>query len=176
MQRLDRAGVVAQGDQTPPLLDEGRGPDAGGVGGGAGARELRRRRFRRRGADLLEAVDELADVLLQGRQLADERVDLLEVRDDLALHGLALGAARQRLEPARNRFVLGAEGRQRGVDHQALAFSWTAASSASFSFELSRRAALSTMMVRPFVPTRPLMYPATRPSPIPSAPPIPPPP
>src|SRR6266699_89760 len=163
LQRLDRPRVVAEGDETPPLFDEGRRPDVVRVDRGAGAREFRRRRLRRRRGDLFEAVHQLADLLLERRQLADERIDLFEVRDDLALHGLALGAARHRLQATRDRLVLASQGREGAVHHRTFAGSRTAVSSASFSLDESRRAVLSTMIVRPSFTTRPVMYSAARP-------------
>src|SRR6266576_2654573 len=89
VQGLDRPGVVPEGDEAPPLLVERRRTNVVGVDRGARAGELGRRCFRRRGGDLFEAVHQLTDLLLERRQLADERVHLLEVGDDLALHGLA---------------------------------------------------------------------------------------
>src|SRR5439155_21854950 len=83
--------------------------------------------------------------------------------DDLALHTLALGAARHRLEATRDLLVLGSQGRKRAIDHQAFAGSRTAVSSASFSFDVSSRAVFSTMIVRPSFTTRPVMYSAARP-------------
>src|SRR5256886_3615170 len=163
LQRLDRARVVPQRDEAPPLLDEGRRADVVGVDRGARAGELRRRRLRRRRGDLLEAVHQLADLLLERGQLADERIDLLEVGDDLALHGLALGAARHRLEATRDLLVLGSQGWERPRDHHAFAGSRTAVSRASFSVDVSRRAVLRTMIVRPSFTTRPVMYSAARP-------------
>ena len=47
LQRLDRAGIVPERDQAPPLFDEGRGADVVGVHYRARAGELRRRRLRR---------------------------------------------------------------------------------------------------------------------------------
>src|SRR6185437_5034637 len=163
LQRLNRARVVPERDEAPPLFDEGGRADVVGVDRGTRAGELRCRRLRRRCRDLLEAVHQLADLLLEGRQLADERVDLLEVGDDLALHRLALGAARHRLEATRDLLVLGPQGRERAIDHHAFAVSRTTASRATFSVEVSSRAVLSTMIVRPSFTTRPVMYSAARP-------------
>src|SRR6266699_3605723 len=160
---LQRPGVVPEGDEAPPLLDERRRTNVVGVDRGARAGELRRRCFRRRSGDLFEAVHQLTDLLLERRQLADERVHLLEVGDDLALHGLALGTARHRLQATCELLVLGSEGWERAIHHQAFAGSRTTASSASFSFDVSSRAVLSTMMVRPSFTTRPVMYSAARP-------------
>src|SRR6266576_2660139 len=139
VQGLDRPGVVPEGDEAPPLLVERRRTNVVGVDRGARAGELGR------------------------RQLADERVHLLEVGDDLALHGLALGNARHRLQATCDLLVLGSEGWERAIHHQAFAGSRTTASSASFSLDVSSRAVLSTMMVRPSFTTRPVMYSAARP-------------
>src|SRR2546426_8819317 len=163
VQGLDRPGVVPEGDEAPPLLDERRRTNVVGVDRGARAGELRRRCFRRRSGDLFEAVHQLTDLLLERRQLADERVHLLEVGEDLALHGLALGTARHRLQATCDLLVLGSEGGERAMDHHAFAGSRTAASSASFSFDVSSRAVLSTMIVRPSFTTSPVMYSAARP-------------
>src|SRR6266480_1565311 len=163
LQRLDRTRIVPERDQAPPLFDESRRADVVCVDRGARARELRRRRLRRGGGDLLEAVHQLADLFLERRQLADERIDLLEVGDDFALHGLALSAVRHRLEATGDLLVLGSQGRERARNHHAFAGSRTAVSSASFSFEVSSRAVLSTMIVRPSFTTRPVMYSAARP-------------
>src|SRR5947207_1281215 len=163
LQRLDRARVVAERDEAPPLLDEGRGADVVGVHRGPRARELGSRRLRRRRGELLVALDQLADLFLQLAQLADERVDLLEEGDDLALHYLALGPAGRGVEPARDRVVLRPQGAHRGIDHQGLAVSLITPSMASFSLELSRRAVLSAMTVRPSFTTIPVMYSAASP-------------
>src|SRR5881296_114660 len=115
--------------------------------------------------DLFETVHQLANFLLERRQLADERVDLLEITDDLALQGFALRAARHRVEAARDLFVLGPQGRERGIRHQTFADSFTTASSATFSVEERSREVLSTMIVRAPSPvtTMPVMYSAARP-------------
>src|SRR5690348_2056301 len=168
LERLDGSRVITERNETPALLDERGGADVIGVDDGARARELRRRRFRRGGGDLLEAVHELAHVLLQGGQLADQRVHALEVGDDFALHRLALRAPRHGLEATRDLVIFAPEGGQRRIDHQvAGAVSFAAVSSASFSLEVSRRAVLSTMIVRPSFTTRPVMYSAARPFTIP---------
>src|SRR5205823_10896355 len=91
--------------------------------GGSRPRELRGRRLRRRRGELFVAVDQLADLLLQLAQLADERVDLLEEGDDLALHHLTLGPPGRRVEMARDRIVLRPQGANRGIDHQDFAVS-----------------------------------------------------
>src|SRR2546430_137263 len=163
LERLDRARVVTERDEAPPLLDEGRGADVVGVHRGPRARELGSRRLRRRRRELLVAVDELADLFLQLAQLADERVDLFEERDDLALQHLTLGPAGRRVEPARDRIVLRPQGANRGIDHQGFAVSLIAPSMASFSLELSSRAVLSAMTVRPSFTTIPVMYSAASP-------------
>src|SRR5207244_4581122 len=107
------------------------------------------------------------DVLLERRQLTDERIDPLEVGDDLTLHDLGLGPVGQTVEAARDLLVLGAECRERGIDHQTFACGCTTASRATFSCDDSSRAVLSTMIVRPSVTTRPVMYAAASPFTIP---------
>src|SRR5947209_869666 len=163
LQRLDRPDVVAERDEAPALLDEGRGADVVGVDGGSRPRELRGRRLRRRRGELFVAVDQLADLLLQLAQLADERVDLLEEGDDLALHHFTLGPPGRRVELARDRIVLRPQGANRGIDHQDFAVSLITPSMATFSFELSSRAVFSAMTVRPSFTTIPVMYSAASP-------------
>src|SRR5438094_953523 len=158
-----RPEVVAERDEAPALLDEGRGADVVGVDGGSRPRELRGRRLRRRRGELFVAVDQLADLLLQLAQLADERVDLLEEGDDLALHHLTLGPPGRRVELARDRIVLRPQGANRGIDHQDFAVSLITPSMATFSFELSSRAVFSAMTVRPSFTTIPVMYSAASP-------------
>src|SRR5207249_2903763 len=118
-------------------------------------------------APLLDPAGQLAATPPQRRQLSDKPIDPLEVGDDLALDRLALGAVRQAVEAARDLLVLGAERGQRGVDHQAFACGCTAASRATFSCPDNSRAVLSTMIVRPSVTTRPVMYAAASPLTIP---------
>src|SRR5256886_9644524 len=84
-----------------------------------------------------------------------------------SLDDLALGAVRQAVEAARDLLVLGAERGQRGIDHQTFAWCCTAPSRATFSCDDNSRAVLSTMIVRPSVTARPVMYAATSPLPIP---------
>src|SRR5207253_6599156 len=172
-QPVMRTEITDKRDKAPPGTDGGggaegareraraRGRAAGGGGGGGGGRFGRRRRH------LLEALHELADVFLERGQLADQGVDLLEVGDDLAFYRLALRATGHRLDAMRDLLVRGPEGRQRRIDHQAFAVSFTAVSSATFSFDVSSRAVLSTMIVRPSFTTRPVMYSAARPFTIP---------
>src|SRR3989442_363993 len=154
--------MIAQRDQAPPLLDEGRGTDVVGVDRRAGAGELGGRRLRGGRGELLVAVDEFADLFLELAQLADEQIHLLEVRDDLALHRFALGAGRRGVELARDRIVLRPERSDWGIDHQTVAFC-IALSIASFSLELSSRAVLSAITVRPSFTTIPVMYSAASP-------------
>src|SRR5256886_1660248 len=163
LQRLLQKGLGAGRDAAPAILDEGRGADVVGVDGGSRPRELRGRRLRRRRGELFVAVDQLADLLLQLAQLADERVDLLEEGDDLALHHLTLGPPGRRVELARDRIVLRPQGANRGIDHQDFAVSLITPSMATFSFELSSRAVFSAMTVRPSFTTIPVMYSAASP-------------
>ena len=58
------------------------------------------------GRELLVAVDELADVVLQPRQLRKDGIDFLEVRDDLPLGGFTLRASRRPRELAGDGIVL----------------------------------------------------------------------
>src|SRR2546427_1657204 len=57
--------MVAQRDETPALLDEGGRANVIGVQHRTLPREFRRRRLLRVGGDLLVAIDELANVVLQ---------------------------------------------------------------------------------------------------------------
>src|SRR6266702_978805 len=113
--------------------------------------------------DLLKRAEGVVVVLVQHLRPPEQRLGLLEVGDDLALHGLALGTARYRLQATRDLLVLGSEGWEGAIHHHAFAGSRTTASSASFSLDVSSRAVLSTMMVRPSFTTRPVMYSAARP-------------
>src|SRR5207245_8168456 len=101
----DGARVIAERYQTPSLFDEGRGTDVIGVHRRPLAGELRRRRLLRVSGELLVAVDELANLVLQLRELAEHPVDFLEVGDDLPLRRLALGASGRALELARDGVV-----------------------------------------------------------------------
>ncbi|PYO91178.1 MAG: hypothetical protein DMD66_00510 [Gemmatimonadetes bacterium] len=101
--------MVAQRDETPAFLDEGGRANVIGVQHRTLPREFRRRRLLRVGGDLLVAIDELANVVLQLRQLAQHAVDLLEVRDDLALRRFALGIPRRTVQLARDRVVFAAQ-------------------------------------------------------------------
>src|SRR5438132_1418157 len=158
-----RLGLDLAGRELQGFLQRLDRPDVVGVDGGSRPRELRGRRLRRRRGELFVAVDQLADLLLQLAQLADERVDLLEEGDDLALHHFTLGPPGRRVELARDRIVLRPQGANRGIEHQDFAVSLITPSMATFSFELSSRAVFSAMTVRPSFTTIPVMYSAASP-------------
>src|SRR2546425_12081655 len=120
LERLDGASVIAERNETPPLLDEGGRPDVVRVHRWAAAGKLWRRRLRSRRCELLVAIDEGADLLLQVRELGDERVHLLEVADDLALDGFALGATPRRVELPGDGVVLGPQRGDWRLRHQAV--------------------------------------------------------
>src|SRR5262245_1923263 len=159
-ERLNRARMVAQRNQAPPFLDERGGADVIGMNHGPLTGELGGRRLLGIGGELLVLVDELADVVLELRQLAEHPVHLLEIRDDLALGGFAFRRARRPLEPARDRVVLLAQRGDLGIAH-------CAACNSIFSVELSNLFVFKTTIVRPFCTTSPAMYSAARPFTIP---------
>src|SRR5439155_4661630 len=111
----------------------------------------------------LVAIDELADVVLELRHLAEHPVDLLEKGDDLALGGFALGVSRRAppLELPGDGIVFAAQRRDRCFCGHV------APCRASFSFALSSLFVFKTTIVRPFCTTRPAMYSAARPFTIP---------
>src|SRR5213079_2126653 len=105
-QRLNGARMIAERDEAPALFDERGRADVIGVQDRALPRELRRGSSLRIGGELLVAIDQLADVFLQLRQLTELPVDLLEERDDLALGGFALGIAGRAVEQPGDLVVL----------------------------------------------------------------------
>ena len=112
-ERLNRAGVVAQGNETPALLDERRRTDVIGMEHRPLAGEFRRRGLLGIGGQLLVAIHELADVVLQLGQLGQRSVDLLEKRDDLALGRFPLGVAGRAVELPGDGIVLPPQRRDR---------------------------------------------------------------
>src|SRR3989442_568428 len=95
--------------------------------------ELGRGRVLRIRGQPLVAIDELADVVLELRHLAEHPVDLLEKGDDLALGGFALGVSRRAppLELPGDSIVFAAQRRDRCF------YGHVAPCRASFSFALS---------------------------------------
>ena len=109
LQGRDGARMIAERDETPSFFDEGRRTDVIGVHRRPLAGELRRRRLLRVGGELFVTVDELANLVLQLRELAQHPVDFLEVGDDLPLRRLALGASGRALELARDGVVFASQ-------------------------------------------------------------------
>ncbi|PYO70671.1 MAG: hypothetical protein DMD64_16820 [Gemmatimonadetes bacterium] len=58
---------------------------------------------------MLVAIDELADIVLELRQLTQHAVHLLEEGDDLALRRFALGVARRAFQLVRDGVILAAQ-------------------------------------------------------------------
>src|SRR5579859_662506 len=160
-ERLDRPRGVAEHYKTKTLFDERRRADVVGVQHRPLSREFRSSGLLRVGCNLLVAIDELADVFFQLRQLAEHAVDLLEERDDFALRRFALGArppaAAGRFELARDRIVFAPQRADRCFRRH------DAPCKASFSFEFSSLFVFNTTIVRPSCTTSPAMYSAARP-------------
>src|SRR5258705_5753246 len=97
--------MIAERDETPSLLDERRRADVVRMEGRPRPGELRCGRLLGVGRELLVAIDEAADVVLELRQLGEDAIHLLEIGDDLALGGLALGPGRRAIDLARNGVV-----------------------------------------------------------------------
>src|SRR5258708_21133561 len=148
--------MVAERDQTPAFFDERGCADLVGMQHRARAREFRRRGRLGVGRELLVAVDQLADVFLQLRELTELAVDLLEERDDLSLGRFLPGVSRRALELACDQIVFSPQYRDRRLRHETPC-------SANFSFELSSLFVFKTTIVRPFCTTRPAMYSAANP-------------
>jgi hypothetical protein len=114
--------VIAEGDEAPTLLDEGRRAEMIRLHRGPRAGELRGRgRARRRGpggaVHLLVPLRQAAEAILQLAQLRDRAVHPLEQRDDLTLHLLARGGVSRGVEPGLDVAELPLEPVQRRVAH-----------------------------------------------------------
>src|SRR5437899_2563630 len=109
LQRRNGTRVIAERYQTPSFLDERRGTDVIGMHRRPLAGKLRRRRLLRVGGELFVAVHELANLVLQLREIGQHTVDFLEVGDDLPLRGFALGVAGRALELSRDGVVLASQ-------------------------------------------------------------------
>src|SRR6267142_1972933 len=146
-ERLNRTGVVAERDQTPALLDECGRADVIGVEHRPLPGEFRSGGLLCVRGDLFVAIDELADIVLELRQLTQHAVHLLEEGDDLTLRRLALGVSRRAtpLELPRDSIVFPAKRRDRCFCHHV------APCKAIFSFALSNLLVFKTTIV-PILP------------------------